>query len=68
MCFLEGRDKNLLTSLGSGTDSEEDENDDKPMFGDGADDDFYEQLVTITKIKKVNNFYFMFICLFLKGN
>lgn len=39
----EDRDKNLLTSLGSGTDSEDSENDDKPMFGDGADD-FYEQL------------------------
>lgn len=41
---LEGMDKNLLTSLGSGSDSEEDE-DDKPMFGEGDDDDYYEQLV-----------------------
>jgi len=39
----EGVDKNLLTSLGSGTDSDEDEEDDKPMFGEG-DDDFYEQM------------------------
>lgn len=43
--FIEGSDKNLLTSLGSGTDSEEDEDVDKPMFNEGDDDDFYEQLV-----------------------
>lgn len=66
VCFLEDRDKNLLTSLGSGTDSEEDENDDKPMFGDGADDDFYEQLVTITRIKKLIIFILCLYVYFLK--
>ncbi|XP_050432162.1 bystin [Adelges cooleyi] len=39
----EGDNKILLTSLGSGTDSEDDE-DDKPMFGEGDEGDFYEQL------------------------
>lgn len=43
---LEGVDKNLLTSLGSGSDSEEDE-EDKPMFGEGDDDEYYEQLVIL---------------------
>ncbi|KAL5243055.1 hypothetical protein ACI65C_010465 [Semiaphis heraclei] len=39
----EGTNKNLLTSLGSGSDSEEDE-EEKPMFGVGEDEDYYEQL------------------------
>ncbi|CAH1739028.1 unnamed protein product [Aphis gossypii] len=39
----DGTDKNLLTSLGSGSDSEEDE-EDKPIFGEGEDEDYYEQL------------------------
>lgn len=48
MCSLplDGTDKNILPSLGSGSDSEEDE-DEKPMFGEGDDGDFYEQLVTM---------------------
>ncbi|XP_015376897.1 PREDICTED: bystin [Diuraphis noxia] len=40
---MEGTNKNLLTSLGSGSDSEEDE-EEKPMFGVGDDEDYYEQL------------------------
>jgi len=39
----EGIHKNLLTSLGSGSDSEEDD-EDKPIFGEGEDEDYYEQL------------------------
>jgi len=42
--ILEGVDKNLLTSLGSGSDTEEDD-EDKPIFGEGEDEDYYEQLV-----------------------
>lgn len=49
--ILDGTDKNLLTSLGSGSDSEDDE-EDKPMFGDGEDGDYYEQLVNKIKIYK----------------
>lgn len=45
--FVEDTDKYLQTSLGSGSDSENDD-DEKPMFGEGDDDDFYEQLVSIT--------------------
>lgn len=41
---LECLEKNLPTSLGPGSDSEEDE-EDKPMFGEGYDGDYYEQLV-----------------------
>lgn len=48
--YLEGTNKNLLTSLGSGSDSEEDE-EEKPMFGVGEDEDYYEQLVNIIKLK-----------------
>lgn len=59
----EGVEKNLLTSLGSGSDSEEDE--EKPMFGEGDDDDYYEQLVGIligiNKIFCVCCFIFVFI-------
>ncbi|XP_050538677.1 bystin [Daktulosphaira vitifoliae] len=39
----DGSSKNLLTSLGSGTDSEEEDNDEKTMFGED-EGDFYEQL------------------------
>lgn len=42
-----------MTLLGSGSDSEEDE-EDKPTFGDGDDGDYYEQLVII----KNQIFYF----------
>lgn len=47
-------EKNLPTSLGSGSDSEEDE-EDKPMFGEGYDGDYYEQLV-MRLITIKNNF------------
>lgn len=47
-------EKNLPTSLGSGSDSEEDE-EDKPMFGEGYDEDYYEQLV-MRLITIKNNF------------
>jgi len=53
MCYsivLEGTNKDLLTSLGSGSDSEEDE-EEKPMFSKGEDEDYYEQLVNTMKIK-----------------
>jgi hypothetical protein len=39
-----------LTLLDSGSDSEEDE-EDKPIFGEGDDGDYYEQLVIIKIIK-----------------
>lgn len=42
--FLDGLEKNIMTSLGSESDSEEDE-DDKSMFCKEDNDDFYEQLV-----------------------
>lgn len=54
---LDGTENNRLTSLGSGSDSEEDE-DDKPMFGEG-DNDYYEQLVII-KISIKNKHYYIF--------
>lgn len=67
MCYfiiLEGTNKNLLTSLGSGSDSEEDE-EEKPMFGEGEDEDYYEQLVNIMKIK-VKFSYIVCLLSFLK--
>jgi len=61
--ILDGTDKNLLTSLGSGSDSEEDE-EDKPIFGE-EDEDYYEQLVNKMKIK-IKCSYILCYIFFLK--
>lgn len=60
--ILDGPRNNLLTSLGSGSDSEEDE-EETPMFGEGGDDDFYEQLVILMVLNK--KYCIKYVCFLL---
>lgn len=64
--FVEDTEKHLLTSLGSGSDSENDD-DEKPMFGEGDNDDFYERLVINTEMTNLLPST-LYVCFTFTGN